>query len=175
VKTLLALASVSLLLAACGRAQEHPGAASVTAHDNAACALIGDGTRLFGAGAQHFGYRGLDRFAASCEYSSADGRRGGEIILYTPESLHHVSPQAEMQTVTATWADQADTPLAAVEGVGDAAQIATGLPGYQTQIAFRKGSSLVLIAGRSGDSTVTGEQIARGMAALAATQLPSAQ
>lgn len=158
----------ALVLAACGKpGGSHDG--PTTHADNAACALIGDGARIFGAGAQHFGYQGIDAFAGSCEFNSTDGRRGGEIILYTPQSLHGVTAEAQMQTVTTAWDAQTETPLAAIDGLGDAAQIATDLPGYQTQVAFRKGGSLVLISARSGDDAMTGEQIARAMAQTAVT------
>jgi hypothetical protein len=165
------IATLALALAACGRSGGEHGGGPTTARDNAACALIGDGVQIFGAGAQHFGYGGLDTFAGSCEFNSADGKRGGEIILYTPESLYAVTPEAQMQTVTTAWDAQTQTPLAAVDGLGEAAQIATDLPGYQTQIAFRKGGSLVLVSARSGDDAITGEQIARSMAEAAAAHL----
>ena len=159
--------ALALVLVACGKPGGSHGGPT-TAADNAACALIGDGARIFGASAQHFGYQGIDAFAGSCEFNSADGRRGGEIILYTPQSLHGVTPEAQMQTITTAWDAQTETPLASVDGLGDAARIATDLPGYQTQIAFRKGGSLVLISARSGDDAMTGEQIARAMAQAAA-------
>ncbi len=160
----MALGLISL--AACGPERGRGGL--TTAADNASCALIGDGAQIFGAGAQHFGYQGIDAFAGSCEFNSSDGRRGGEILLYTPESLDGVTPQAQMQTIIAGWREKTETPLAAVDGLGDAAQLATDFPGYQTQVAFRKGGSLVLISARSGDEAMTGEQIARAMAQTAA-------
>ena len=157
-------------LAACGPSGDSHGGPT-SAADNAACALIGDGVAIFGAGAQHFGYQGIDAFAGSCSFNAADGRRGGDIILYTPQSLHGVTPQAQMQTVAAAWDGQTETPLASIDGLGEASQIATDLPGYQTQIAFRKGGSLVLISARSGDEAMSGEQIARSMAQTAAANM----
>jgi hypothetical protein len=158
-------AAAVFALAACGKGSEHgPINAS---RDNPSCALIGDATALFGAGAQHFGYPGLDTMAGTCELISADGKRSADIITYTADSLHGVTPQAQMQTVTAAWDAQTETPLASVPNLGDAAQIATDLPGYQTQIAFRKGGTLVLVAARSGDDSITGEQLARNMATAA--------
>lgn len=143
----------------------------MSAADNAACALIGDGHELFAAGAEHFGYQGIGAFAASCEFSSADGKRGGEIILYTPASLSGVSAQAQMQTVTTAWDSQTATPLTPIDGLGEAAQMASDLPGYQTQIALRKAGSLVLISARSGDDAMSGEEIARAMAQTAAANI----
>jgi hypothetical protein len=168
-KLIFAAALVAaVVLAGCGPSggrRDGPTSAA----DNAACALIGDGAQIFGAGASHFGYQGVDAFAGSCEFSSADGKRGGEIILYTPASLHGVSPQAQMQTVaTAGWDSQTETPLTSIPGLGAASQMAVDLPGYQTQIAFVKGGSLVLVSARSGDDAVSGEQIARAMAQAAA-------
>ena len=161
------------VLAGCGPSGGQRGGPT-SATDNAACALIGDGAEIFGAGAQHFGYHGIDAFAGSCEFNSADGRRGGEIILYTPESLNAVSPQAQMQIVTTAWDGQTQTPLSSIDGLGDASQMAADLPGYQTQIAFRKGGSLVLVSARSGDDAMTGEQIARAMATTAGGNLAAA-
>ena len=166
------VAVAALALASCGKAGER-GAANAS-RDNPSCALIGDATALFGAGAQHFGYHGLDTMAGTCEFISADGKRSADIITYTPESLHGVTPETQMQTVTTAWDSQTETPLAAIDGLGDAAQVATDLPGYQTQITFRKGGTLVLISARSGDDAITGEQLARNMAAAAATTLAAA-
>ena len=143
-----------------------PNAANAS-RDNPSCELIGDATALFGAGAQHFGYPGLDAMSGTCEFISADGKRSADIITYTAESLHGVAAEAQMQTVTTAWDGQTETPLATIANLGDAAQIATDLPGYQTHIAFRKGGTLVLISARSGDDSVTGEQLARNMAAAA--------
>jgi hypothetical protein len=165
-KTKLIVAAL-LVLAGCGPSGNRHGGPT-SAADNAACALIGDGAQIFGAGASHFGYPGIDAFAGSCEFSSADGKRGGEIILYTPASLHGVSPQAQMQIVATGWDRQTETPLTSISGLGEASQMAVDLPGYQTQIAFVKGGSLVLVSARSGDNAISGEQIARAMAQAAA-------
>lgn len=166
---LAAMAAISLV--ACGQGGAgHDGARSDA--DNDACALIGDASHIFGAGAQHFGYRGLDAMAATCEFISADGKRSADIITYSAESLHGVTPQAQMQTVTTAWDAQTETPLTAIDSLGDAAQIATNLPGYQTQIAFRKGGTLVLISARSGDDSITGEQLARNVATAAVANVP---
>ena len=166
------LVAAALALAACGKAAERGNVNA--SRDDPSCALIGDATALFGAGAQHFGYPGLDTMAGTCEFISADGKRSADIIIYTPESLHGVTPEAQMQTVTTAWDGQTETPLAAIDGLGDAAQIATDLPGYQTQIALRKGGTLVLISARSGDDAITGEQLARNMATAAATTVAAA-
>jgi hypothetical protein len=168
-RRIIIVAFAAIALAACGKSAEH-GSTSAS-RDNPSCALIGDATALFGAGAQHFGYPGLDAMAGTCEFISTDGKRSADIIAYTPESLHGVTPEAQMQTVTTAWDAQTEIPLAAIDGLGDAAQIATDLPGYQTQIAFRRRGTLVLISARSGDDSVTGEQLARNMAAAAATTL----
>ena len=74
---MMIVAAAALALAACGKAGEH-GAASAS-RDNPSCALIGDATALFGAGAQHFGYPGLDAMAGTCEFISADGKRSADI------------------------------------------------------------------------------------------------
>ncbi len=69
-----------------------------------------------------------------------------------------------MQIVATGWDRQTETPLASLSGLGEASQMAVDLPGYQTQIAFVKGGSLVLVQARSGDNAISGEQIARAMA-----------
>jgi hypothetical protein len=166
-KQSIAIAALALLTA-CGPSggsrSEGPGSDAI----NDACRALGDTAALFGANADVRGYRGLDDMAESCEFASADGARAGELILYTAQSLGAKNAETRMGEVTEQWDAQTETPLAAVEGLGEAAQIATDLPGYQTQIAFRKGGSLVLIAARSGDDHVTGEALARRMAQAAA-------
>jgi hypothetical protein len=164
-------ASVLLALAACGPSGAGHGTSGGSAADNAACALLGDGQAMFGPGAQHFGYAGIDTMAGTCEFTSADGKRGGDVILYTAQSLGGVTPSAQMQTILTAWAGANSGPLNSIDGLGDEAKAAANLPGYQTQIAFRKGGDLVLIAGRSGDDAMTGEQLARRMAAAAAASL----
>jgi len=59
----------------------------------------------------------------------------------------------------------AGRPLA---GVGDAAQIATGLPGDSTQALVRKGQNLFAIVANSGDPSLNSEELARRMATQAA-------
>ena len=162
-----ALATVlALTLAACGPSGgARPGPASDRIND--ACRTLGDAAAIFGANADVRGYGGIDDMAGSCEFASADGAHAGEIVLYTAQSLGAKTPEARMGEITAAWDGQTETPLAAVDGLGEAAQIANDLPGYQTQIAFRKGGSLVLIAARSGDDHLTGEALARRMAQAA--------
>jgi hypothetical protein len=104
-KSYLVLAAAVLALAACGKSGGDHGTASAS-RDDPSCALIGDTTALFGAGAQHFGYPGLDNMVGTCEFISADGKRSGDIITYTSESLHGVTPDALLQTVTGAWDDQ---------------------------------------------------------------------
>jgi len=138
---------------------------------NDACRALGDAAAIFGANANVQGYPGLDDMSGTCEFMSADGAHAGELILYTAQSLGAKTAEARMGEITAQWDTQTETPLAAIDGLGDAAQIATDLPGYQTHIAFRKGGSLVLIAARSGDEHLTGEALARRMAQAAATNV----
>jgi hypothetical protein len=133
--------------------------------------MLGDASALFGAGVQTYGYGGIDAMAETCEFISADGARGADVITYTPASLGTVTAQAQMQTILTAWDADTATPLATLEGLGDEAQMATDLPGYQTQIAIRKGGTLVLIAARSGDNTMTSEALARRMASAVAATL----
>lgn len=160
-------ASLFLALAACGPSggghREGPASDAI----NDACRALGDVAAIFGANADVRGYGGIDDMASSCEFASADGAHAGEIVLYTAQSLGAKSAEARMTEITQQWDAQTETPLAAVDGLGEAAQIANDLPGYQTQIAFRKGGALVLIAARSGDDHLTGEALARRMAQAA--------
>lgn len=153
---------LAAMLAACGQgAQRDGGGASAS---NEACTLLADTTPLFGASADVVGYAGLEGMAATCEFASADGARGGEIILYTTQSLGAVTPDAQLAEVLEKWDSQTETALALVEALGESARIATDLPGYQTHIAFRKGDTLILVAARSGADAITGEELARRMA-----------
>lgn len=159
----LAVLSLALVITACGKASG-PGA---VAHSEA-CALIAAPETVFGAGATAAGDNGLDDMAGYCGFQSADGARNGEVILYTAASLGAVKPADRLAETIGKWDAMTETPLAPVEGVGEAAQIATGLAGGQTQIAFTKGDKLVLISANSGDGKMTGEALARAMAKAAA-------
>lgn len=155
------------ILAACGPSGSHSGGAgprSDNTDHNAACAALGDANAVFGAGAVVNGYPGLEGMDATCEFESASGDRGGEVITYTAQSLGAVTLDAKMTEIVQAWDAQTETPFAAVQGLGEGAQIANDLPGYQTQITFRKGDTLVLIAARSGANSPTGEALARQMA-----------
>jgi hypothetical protein len=169
--TILAV-SVAIMLAACGRGG-HPGAGARSDADNEVCRLLGDPTVLFGAGATSAGYRGIEQMAASCEFSSADGARAGEIVTFTAASLGPgATPAAKLQEITQKWATQTATPLAPVPELGDGARMATDLPGYQTQVAFVKNATLVLVQARTGDAaTAPGAALARSMARTAAASI----
>jgi hypothetical protein len=158
-------ASVLVLgLAACGQG----GAGRLSGAASDACAMLGDPAPLFGADADVAGYRGIDQMAASCEFSAADGARAGEIVTYTAASLVGASPESKMQEFLQKWASQTATPLASVAGI-EGAQLATDLPGYQSQVAFVKHNVLVLIQAHTGDAnTAPGADLARRMAARAA-------
>ena len=170
-KSSIAMAiAMAITLAACGQggAGGRPGGAA----DNEVCQLLTDPTALFGANATLAGYRGVEQMAASCEFSSANGARNGEIVTFTTASLGAgTTLAAKLQEITAKWATQTATPLAPVDGV-DGAQLATDLPGYQTQIAFIKGETLVLIQARTGDAaTSKGAALARSMATTVAAAM----
>jgi hypothetical protein len=165
--TLLAIAAVAALTA-CGPGGSQSSGGGASPANNAACALLGDASAQFGANAVVTGYPGLDGMAATCEFASADGARGGDIITYTAQSLGNVTTEAKMAEIVQAWDGQTETPIGDIADLGEGGKIATGLPGYQTHIAFRKGATLVLIAARSGDRSITGEALARRMAAAAA-------
>jgi hypothetical protein len=161
-----------LATTACGQGGQHrstPGSA-----DNEVCRLLSDTTTLFGANASVVGYRGIDQMGPSCEFASADGARNGEIVIFTSQSLGAgVTPAAKMQEVLQKWDAQTETPLAPVAGLGEGAQMATDLPGYQTQIAFIKNNTLVLIQARTSDAATSGgAELARRLAMTAAASMP---
>ena len=154
------IAATGLLLAACSQA----GGPAADAADP--CAMLGDVSALFGKDATLETDRGPGDIAGICRVQSADARRAGDLVFYEGGK---VTAAERFEQATKKWDASTETPLAPVEGLADQSSIALDLPGYQTQIAFRKGERVVLIAGRSGDAAVTGEPIARGMAKAAAT------
>jgi hypothetical protein len=160
----LALLSLAFVITACGKAA---GPTATAAHSEA-CALVSAPDAVLGAGAVAAGDDGLDDMAGYSSFQSADGARAGEVILYTAASLGAVTPAARMTEIVGKWDAMTETPLAPVEGLGDAAQVATGLPGGQTQIVFAKGDKLVLVSGRSGDAAMTSEALANALAKAAA-------
>lgn len=164
--------ALALALAACGQGsgQRDTGERAATA---GSCPLIGDAAQLFGAGAEAVGDDNFDTMAGTCTLASADGRLGGDIVTYTQASLGAATLDQKFTEVSQAWDAMTETPLAPVEGLGEASTLATDLPGYQTQIMFRKGDTLVLISARSGDENTTGEQLARRMAAAVAANLGS--
>lgn len=140
-----------LLLAACGKS-----GSSSPAANNEACAMIADAKPLFGGDAETSTSAPADSIASACHWQSADGRRGGDLIVFTPAT--------QIADVAKKWGGMTATPLAAVAHVGDEAQIATDLPGYQAQIVFRKGTKVVGLLAWSGDPAMTSEALARAMA-----------
>jgi hypothetical protein len=156
-------------LSACGPSASGPGAA---VNDGGACALIAAPTAIFGKDAQVEPGARLDQVAGSCRFSSVDGRRGGEVLVMNASSLGAVTPQARLAEAFTRWQTLTHTPLAPVEGLGEEARIALDMSGYQTQIGFHKGESIVLVLGRSGDPKMDGEAIARALAAQAAQKAP---
>lgn len=159
----LLIATFVLALGACGQGGSSSGGRQ-EASGGGNCALLTDVDAVFGADVQAVGGGHVEDIDATCQFTSADGARSGEIVTYTAASLGSVTVQAKYDEVVQKFDAQTETALAAVDGLGDAAQIATDLPGYQTQIVFRKGDTLVLIMGSSGDQAMNGEQIARAMA-----------
>lgn len=169
-RRLLIATSLILALAACGRGGARPDQASSGGGN---CALLTDADAILGAGAVATGARGLEGMDGSCHWDSADGTRSADLVTYTTASLGSTTLDAKMAETIEKWDALTETPLAPAEGLGEGAQIATDLPGYQVQIVFRKGDTLVLVLGSSGDSAVTSEQIARRVAASVAGALPA--
>lgn len=162
-----AVAALLLVLAACGQG----GGGSPLRGEVDACALLGSPDVLFGAGAEALASDGERGMAGVCQLLSADGRRGGDIIVFTPASLGATAPAAFVAETAMKWDSFTDNAIEPVAGLGDEAQIATDMYGYQTQIVLRKGDRVALIAARSGDAALNGEALARRMAEAAAAAL----
>ena len=158
-------AVLALALAGCGKS----GSSAPSNVD--ACAMIAPSQDLFGANGEAQSIAPLDAMAGVCHFRSADGRRGGDLIIYTAQSLHGSTAAAQFAHFTQSWAGMTTTPLARVASVADEAQIATDLPGYQTQIVLRKGDQVAAILAWSGDPAMTGEALARRMASAVAAKL----
>lgn len=170
-RILLAFAYVAAL-SACGQGSSRSGAGAGAS--NEACALVSNPAAIFGEGVEQVGYGGLENIAASCELQSADGARSGEVLIFTPASLGSVTAEANFAETVEKWDALTETPPAPVEGLGEDARIATDLPGYQTQIVFRQNGNVIAVMGSSGDSAVSGEQIARALAQSASQSLAAA-
>jgi len=147
-----------LAFASCGKS----GGASVGGVN--VCAMTAQPDALFGPHAEGVTGAKLDAFAGSCSWRSADGRRGGDVVLYTAQSMGSTTPAEQLHHLAQAWDATTETPLAPVAGLGDEAQIATDLPGYQTQIVWRKGDKVAAVLAWSGDPAITGEALARRMA-----------
>lgn len=162
--------ALATMLVACGPGGQRGDAGAGVSE---ACPLLADASAVFGEGSQTVHGGPLDAMADTCSFASADGARGGDIVTYTVESLGGATLDARLSEVLANWDAMTETPLAAAEGLGDGARLATDLPGYQTQIAFMHNNALVLVAARSGDESITGQELALKLArAVAAAPAP---
>ncbi len=162
------LACVSLL-ASCGQGG---GGAQQSAAEPQTCALAPDVSAIFGADAGVVAHANDGAIAADCSFTSADGARTGGVMLFTPASLGSVTAAAKVAELAQSWDTQTETPLEPVE-IGEGGQIAKDLAGYQTQIVFSAGGSVVAVMGSSGDDAMNGEQIARALAAQALAHVPA--
>lgn len=156
-------------LAACGGGSGGPTQASNDVTQGA-CAAVTEPDALFGAGATAVASSDLPSASGACSFSSADGMRLADVILYDANSLGATTPEAQMTSLTAGWSESGVTPQD-VEGVGDSAQLAVGLPGAQSQIVLRKGASVANIVATSGDEAVTSEDLVRQIADQVAATL----
>lgn len=162
-------AAVLMMLAGCGqqtaRQTDQQAAQSMQSSDGA-CALLSQPAQLFGAEYASFSYDDIEGAEGSCEIRSADGLRAGELIHFTATNA-----QAKMAEIADQFDADTATALADVSGVGDAAKLATDLPGYQAQIVFRKGDDVVAMLARSGDPETTAADLARQLAAQVTANL----
>ena len=154
-----------LALAACGRS----GAGGQSASGDA-CALIADASPLFGANADRVAFDPLLEITSSCHWQAADGRRGGDLLIFSTQNQNGAAARV-LQNLSQAWDGWTETPLEHLSGVGDEAVLATDLPGYQTQIVVRKGDKLIALMAWSGDPAMDGATLARRMADTAAAAL----
>ena len=166
-RTILAL-TIAAALAACGQGGGPAAPEEMTVAG--ACALVTAPDAVFGAGPSATPANDLPGATGSCSFASADGLKSGDLIVYTTESLGTTTADAQIATLTGRWTENGVTPTA-IEGLGDSAQIAVGLPGDQAQIVFKKGDNLATVVATSGDPAVTSEQLARDVAAQVAAAL----
>lgn len=164
-RRMLTLIAFAATLAACGQGG---GSRSESAASNEACALVADASAIFGADPQIAANTGHAPIAAVCQFASADGTRSGDVLLFTAASMGAANPADQFATLTQAWDLATETPLQRIASLGDEAQLATDLPGSQTQIVFRQGATVIAVLGSSGDSAMSGEQIARALATAAA-------
>ena len=163
----LTLIAFAATLAACGQGG---GSRSESAASNEACALITDAAAIFGENPQMVATRGDAPIAADCQFTSADGSRSGDVMVFNAASMGATNPADQFATLTQAWDGATETPHAPIENLSDEAQMAIDLPGYQTQIVFRQGGNVVAVLGSSGDAQMSGEQIARALALAAAAE-----
>lgn len=168
-RTFLALATV-LALAACGQGGTQQAAGPVDESSEGACAAVTNSDAVFGAGATAVASSDLPGASGSCSFASADGLKTADLILYNAASLGATTPEAQIESLTSRWAENGVTPQA-VEGLGDAATLAVGLPGDQAQIVIRKGGSVATVVATSGDAALTSEQLVRQLAEQVAAGL----
>ncbi|HWA00936.1 MAG TPA: hypothetical protein VG841_11550 [Caulobacterales bacterium] len=157
----ISVVALAVVLAGCGKAA---GPSQTTT--NAACALIAQPEQLFGAGAEIVGANDIG--AGSCHFGSQDGRRGGDIIVFDGTAA-----ATQYRQLAQKWAEVNRSPLQSVPELGDEAQLAGDLPGYQTQIVLRKGQSTVALLAWSGDPQIGGDDLALRMATAVAQALPA--
>ena len=160
-RKLLGLTVTAILVSACGGDGGGAAGPDPSAASNPACMLIADAVPIFGENADIVGYEGPPPIAASCAFASADGTRSGDVVLFS------TAPAEQLATLVEAWDGATETPLEPVAELGEGAQLAKDLPGYQTQIVFVKGDTVIAVMGSSGDATMNGEQIARALAAAA--------
>ncbi|MDX2275708.1 MAG: hypothetical protein NW206_09690 [Hyphomonadaceae bacterium] len=162
------VALIAFALSGCGGGDGGAGAGpDPEVANNPACMLVADPADIFGENADIVGYEGPAPIAASCGFTSADGTRSGDVVLFTTQTMGAISRDGQVAALVESWDAATETPLELVAELGEGAQLAKDLPGYQTQIVFTKGDDVIAVLGSSGDAVMSGEQIARALAAAA--------
>jgi hypothetical protein len=162
-KRILLAAVLAVSLAACGQGGGQPEATA-----GPSCELLSNAERVFGRGMiAQSPQRPIDGASGECAWESEDGRVLAQLVLFD------AGGQAKFDETVQSWVTMTNggAEAQALEGIGDGASLVTPMPGYQAQIAVRKGERLALILANSGDDALTSEALARKMAEAIAPNL----
>lgn len=162
-KRLLLAAVLAVALAACGQ-----GGSGDVAAAGPSCELVSNAERVFGREmTAQSPQRPVDGASGECAWESADGTVLAQLVVFD------TGGQAKFDETVQSWVTMTNGGAEAqpLEAIGDGASLVTPMPGYQAQIAVRKGERLALILANSGDGALTSEALARKMAEAIAPNL----
>lgn len=167
-----ALLALAIGLSACGNnggVQKGEGEIVGDPRFGEICTAISEDDAIFGRGVALESLQPLESIVSDCRWTSEDGAILAEVAFYTADSLRadadNPSPAALVTNMSAAWAkliNGAPQPLA---GQGDEAVLFADMPGYQTQIAMRKGDVAVLVLANSGAENLSSAELAERLSA----------